>query len=300
MKPEESAGSLPAERGGSAAVIDIGSNSVRLLLLREGRNEKFVATTQLSAGLSENGALSEESMRRTAEAVARFAARAGELRCGLFVFATEAVRKASNRAEFLRLVEQTAGVGVDVLTGEEEALCGFLGVAGGGRRISVLDVGGASTELATGADSLEGARSVPVGTVRLLETCGRDRRRLDALIAERLEDYAPVPRAAELYGIGGTATSLAAVLLGLSAYDRSRVHGYRIRLDALSALCDRFFASSVEEIRAFPGMDPRRADVISGGAELIRLFLERFGYDEMTVSETDNLEGYLILRRRKA
>lgn len=299
MKSDESAGKLPASACERVGVIDIGSNSVRLLLC-DGGNEKFVATTRLSAGLSERGEISVESMHRTAEAVARFAARARERRCGVFVFGTEAVRKAANRADFLRLVKELSGLDVDILSGEEEALCGFLGVNGGGARISVLDVGGASTELATGAGNLESALSVPVGTVRLFDLCGRDRKKLDEHISQKISAYETVARAPKLYGIGGTATTLASTLLKLETYDRSRVHGFQIRADALSDLCDRLFKSSVEEIREFPGMDPRRADVIAGGAELVFLFLRRYGYEEMTVSETDNLEGYLALRRRKS
>lgn len=298
MRSDESAGKLPASVCERVGVIDVGSNSVRLLLC-DGGNEKFVATTRLSAGLSERGEISAESMRRTAEAVARFAARARERRCGVFVFGTEAVRKASNRADFLRLVKELSGLDVDILSGEEEALCGFLGV-NGDERISVLDVGGASTELATGAGNLESALSVPVGTVRLFDLCGRDRKKLDEHISREISAYETVARAPKLYGIGGTATTLASTLLKLETYDRSRVHGFQIRADALSDLCDRFFKSSVEEIREFPGMDPRRADVIAGGAELVFLFLQRYGYEEMTVSETDNLEGYLALRRRKS
>lgn len=298
MRSDESAGKLPASVCERVGVIDVGSNSVRLLLC-DGGNEKFVATTRLSAGLSERGEISAESMRRTAEAVARFAARARERRCGVFVFGTEAVRKASNRAEFLRLVKELSGLDVDILSGEEEARCGFLGV-NGDERISVLDVGGASTELATGAGNLESALSVPVGTVRLFDLCGRDRKKLDEHISREISAYETVARAPKLYGIGGTATTLASTLLKLETYDRSRVHGFQIRADALSDLCDRFFKSSVEEIREFPGMDPRRADVIAGGAELVFLFLQRYGYEEMTVSETDNLEGYLALRRRKS
>ena len=297
MKVEEAAGKLACGTRAPVAAIDVGSNSVRLLLADEG-NEKFVATTRLSAGLSKSGALSEESMLRTAEAVARFAAQAQKRRCAVFVFGTEAVRKASNRDRFLALVRDLCGLTVDVLSGEEEAQCGFLGTEeiAEGKARSVLDVGGASTELATGAKRLEAARSLPVGTVRIFDLCARDRKKIDALLCERIEGYRDLPRADKLFGIGGTATTLASTVLGLKNYDRARVHGCFLALKDLETLCDRFFASSVEEIRGFAGMDPRRADVIAGGAELVRLFLETYGYAGLTVSETDNLEGYLALR----
>ena len=291
------AGALPWETGVCAAAIDIGSNSVRLLLVSDGTNRKFVETTRLAKGLSEAGVLDAERMEQTADAVSRYADLARKICPEVSVFATEAVRKAANREAFCQLVLQKSGCSVRVLTGEEEALCGFAGVSEGKERISVLDIGGASTELVTGRERPEASVSVPVGTVRLSDLCGRDRQALESCLSEQLPAFATVPRAERLFAIGGTATTLASTLLGLSEYDRNRVHGFRIEAEALSELCDLLFRLRVEEIRALPGMDPRRADVVGGGALLLLRFLRNFGFSQAIVSETDNLEGFLRVKR---
>ena len=292
------AGALPWRKGECAAAVDIGSNSVRLLVIAGGRNEKYVETTRLASGLAEAGLLQADAVERTAQAAARFAAQAKIACGGVFLFATEAVRRAANRDLLLDRIYELCGERVTVLSGEEEAVCGFLGTADGVERVSVLDIGGASAELVTGQTAIEGSVSLPVGTVRLFDTCGRDRARIDETLFDLLAGYESVPRAQKLLAIGGTATCLASVLAGLRRYERAKVHGFVIGREARGGLCDRLFSLSVEEIRALPGMDPRRADVIAGGAELLLRFLERFGYGSAQVSETDNLEGFLRSRER--
>ena len=160
------------------AVIDIGSNSVRLMLWADGTLYKKLFTTRLAAGMR-NGLLADDAMRRTAEAVAAcFEEGVREAgRGNTFAFATAAVRTAVNGEEFCGLVKKLCGLTIDVVAGETEALLGALGALGavGSGDGGMVDIGGASTEVfirENGAVKL--AVSLPVGVVRLKDSCGQD------------------------------------------------------------------------------------------------------------------------------
>ena len=156
-------------------VIDIGSNSVRLMV-SDGTKTlyKRVNTTRLSEGLGLTGKLTEAAMSRTADAAAEFVRAAEADGCGeIYAFATEAVRSASNGGEFVAMAA-ARGVTVDVVRGETEAKLGFYGAYSGGRQ-AVLDIGGASTELAIGGeDGMEYGKSLHIGSVRIKDLCGED------------------------------------------------------------------------------------------------------------------------------
>ena len=118
---------------------------------------------------------------------------------------------------------------------------------------------------------------------------GQDRARLTELIRSRIGAYGAVP-ACSLTAIGGTATQLAAIDLALEPYDPARVDGYILERARLSALIDLLFSLSPEERKGLKGLQPERAEVIAGGA----LLLDYLRLSRITVSERDNLEGYLI------
>ncbi len=281
------------------AAIDIGSNSVRLMMWADGKTlYKRINTTRLGEGLAFSGRLSAAAVARTVAAVADFAARAAaEGADEVCAFATAAVRSAENRAEFLREVERVSGLRVDVIPGEEEARIGILGALGradGG----IIDIGGASTEITVqrGGVRIYG-RSADVGVVRLRDMCGRDADKLSRCIASAAESYGSVPCGGlGMYAIGGTATTMAAVLLGLESYDPARVDGTRIGAADARRMAGDFLTMPVEQIKKVRGMDERRADVIGGGCLLMCRIMELLGISAVTVSERDNLEGYVLSR----
>ena len=281
-------------------VIDIGSNSVRLMICDHGTVKKEIITTRLSENLFFTGELSEQAMRRTADAVKTFAERARSLGSVPYLFATEAVRSGRNSAAFLELVTGETGLKVDVLNGQEEAYCGFLGATyefTAEISNAALDIGGASSELAVGKDHPAYAVSIPVGAVKLLAGCGRDREKLKAEISAALPLYGQVPRFEKLIAIGGTATTLAAYDLKLETYDPARVHGHRISLARLQEITEELFGMTFEQLRRAPGIPPKRAEVISGGAFLLQSIMKYLNVTNVQVSESDNLEGYLLLRQ---
>ena len=170
------------------AVIDIGSNSVRLLLRADGAEKQMLETTRLGQGVAER-MLQPESVRRTVEAIGMFCRLAKETGAEqVFAFATSAVRDARNPEALLDPVWEKYGVKIDILPGEVEAQLAYLGAAGG-KRACVVDIGGASTELVAGDREVQRAVSLQIGAVRLKDRFGLDRKtaekELDALFTDQ-------------------------------------------------------------------------------------------------------------------
>lgn len=279
------------------SAIDIGSNSVRLLLWADGHSlYKKVDTTRLGEGLAATGRLSAAAMSRTAEAVGRFALEAERQGSDkLYVFATAAARGAENGAEFVRLVKDKCGIDVDVISGEKEAKLGLLGALGG-KAGGIIDVGGASSEVTVSdGKNIVYAQSLPLGAVRVTELCGTDIAKTRALISEKLPSYGDIPKA-EMTAIGGTATSLVALEKELAVYDAQKVHGTVMTAAKLEEWAERLLGMTQAERLALPGMDPHRADILGGGAMLLAMIAAYARADKVIVSEADNLEGYIMYR----
>ncbi len=279
--------------------IDIGSNSVRLACIADGKTlYKRLKTTRLGEGLSQTGKISQQAIERTASAVSDFIGFAkNEGADRLFAFATAAVRSAENGADFTARVKELCGVTVDVISGGEEAKCGILGALRGGDG-GIIDVGGASTEVTvqSGGKTLY-SKSLDLGAVRLFDLAGRDKARLEKVIEEKITNYGDFCATQfNMYAIGGTATTLASVKHGLKVYDPAITHGTVLTQNEVKELSAKFLRLSVEEVRALNGMEPRRADVIGGGCLLLYNVMKRFGINDITVSESDNLEGYVLLK----
>jgi len=271
------------------AVIDIGSNSIRLML--EGNKLKTINTTQLAEGLALSGKLKDEAMRRTADAVEEFyRAAQAEGASEIFSFATEAVRSAQNGKDFIRMLLDR-GITVDLLSPEREAECGFSGAYRGGRG-AVFDIGGASTEIMIGQESgLIFERSVSVGIVRLRDLCGQEVEKLQEYIGEKLLEFGEVPETDYAVAIGGTASTVVAVLLG--GYDRDRVHNYSLSVDKMREVLERIVSST--DRTKIAGLPAMRSTVIIGGIALLIKTTEMLGHSSVIVSEEDNMEGYLQL-----
>ncbi len=277
------------------AVIDIGSNSVRLMLWADGTTlYKKISTTRLGEGLAIRPVLREDAMARTAEAVARFAEEGRSAGADVCAFATAAVRTAENGAAFCALVRRTSGLAVDVVSGGREAELALCGALGGGDG-TVLDIGGASTELCMRRDGKKSfAVSLDVGAVRLYDLCRDDPARLEAAMSAALSPLGGVRTEGKTYAVGGTATTLAALHLGLGSYDASAVQDCRLTLAAVEELTRKLLALSPQARKNLKGMDPRRADIIAGGAYLLESVMRALQLGAVFASDRDNLEGYLF------
>jgi len=275
-------------------VIDVGSNSVRLLF----NGQKQTINTQLSEKNVPGGELFPEPMRRTAEAVFYFADFVKKQGGTVRAFATEAVRSASNGAEFVKLLQDN-GVTTEVLSPETEAKIGFDGAYDGNGIQAVLDVGGASSELIVGSrDGIIYSHSLSLGSVRtrdlnLLPPA------LNKTLAEKITEYGLVPKFSFLVGIGGTVTSLVAVRDKVDPYEKSKIHLKTITVEEIEKTVDYILSVPMEERKNIPGLHPKKITVVPAGGTLVAEIMRYLGVEKMTVSENDNLEGYLKLISEK-
>lgn len=277
------------------AVIDIGSNSVRLMLWADGKTlYKKLKSTRLGEGLSLAPRLLPQACERTVRAVAEFKLMAeADGAEKVYAFATAAVRSAENSELFTEKVSDMCGLKVDVISGEREAqigLSGALGSSDGG----IIDVGGASTEVTVRqGGKVVFAQSVNVGTVRILDAAGRNLENIDRFVGGKIKEFEQRDFSGiKIFGVGGTASRLAAVKHGLKVYDAGIIDGTSLSQTEVRAFAVRFSQMSPEEIRATTLLT-KSADLIGGGAALLAAVMERFKISSITVSESDNLEGYV-------
>lgn len=278
------------------AVMDIGSNSVRLMLVANGKVlYKSLNTTRLGEGLASSSRLKAEAIERTANAVHAFyqtAKKEGAEKT--YAFATAAVRTAENGGEFIKKVKELCDLEVEVVSGEKEAELGILGALGNGDG-AVLDMGGASCELVVKTNGeIAYKKSVNIGVVRLKDECGTDKTKLIKATCRAVEEYGVIPKVKAVHAIGGTATTLGALVLGLTEYDGERVTGTEIAAEKLGKTADKLLKMSIEEIASLPCVPAGRADVIAGGAFALATIMQKLGIEKMIVSDRDNLEGYAI------
>ena len=294
-----------------AAVIGIGSNSVRALIARnnEGVFERLFRDregTRLFAGLDSQGMLKEESIRKTAEAVRRMAAEARQKGVtDLDVFATSAARDAANGQEFLKAIEQAAGIQPVILSGEEEARLSFLGASRAVKDecfCGVIDIGGGSTEIVAGCgDDIECAFSCQMGAVRLFREIPIARAEDMSLVADaageilekKLAGYPGFRRPETWIGTGGTITTLAAMIKEIPWTARTRMHGTRVTKEEILKVGEKLAGMPLEERIRLPGLQPGRADIVVHGICILLAVMERFGIETITVSEWGNMDGYL-------
>ena len=276
-------------------VLDIGSNSVRAILYSDGKIlYKRIITTRLGEGLSKTGVISAEAQDRTVSAIKSLV---GHLILNgaeeILPFATEPVRSAKNGEDFKRAVRDSVGLDVDVVSGDIEGELGLLGALNGGDG-GIIDIGGASAEIvvAKGGKRVY-SHSLPLGAVRLYDSCGEDEQKLDEMIEKRLVEYGEVPQYVDYYAIGGTATTLGFIDSGLEKYDENAVDGRALTVDRVNEIYLKLKSCSVSDRIEKLHINPKRAEIIVGGVYLLKKILERYGIPKIVVSEGDNLLGYV-------
>jgi exopolyphosphatase / guanosine-5'-triphosphate,3'-diphosphate pyrophosphatase len=298
--------------GAAVAAVDVGTNSVRLLVARDGqpldRLERLMRITRLGKGVDATGRLDDESLERTLGVIGDYAERWRELGAArVRIAATSAVRDAEDRDRFFDGVRERAGVDAEVLSGEQEAATAFLGATASvsaGRPFLVLDIGGGSTELIRGDQRPDAWTSRQLGCVRLTERSlpgdppsAADMTAARQVVDDELDQAEGIvdPSAARtLIAVAGTATTLAALHLDLDDYVPDAIHGTRVPLSAVVELTERLAGMTAAERAALGPMAPGREDVIVGGAVILQRVMERFGFAEVLVSEADILDGLVL------
>jgi exopolyphosphatase / guanosine-5'-triphosphate,3'-diphosphate pyrophosphatase len=299
------------------AAVDVGSNSIRLLVVDgDGRRcTREMTITRLAAGVDANGHLDDAALARSLEAIARYRDvwRQHGVVDRVRIVATSAVRDAQDRDRFFAGVRELTGIDAQMITGEEEAALAFAGAARAvdvASPTAVIDIGGGSTELIVGDEDGAPAASVSLqlGCVRVTERhltddppTSQQVAAVRALIEEQLdhadrvlaEQGIDLVQAAALVGVAGTATTIGALDLGLSTYEESRIHGCRVPADRLGRLSEQLTSATAAQRAALGPMQPGREDVIHGGALVLEGVVDRYGFAEVVVSEADNLDGLI-------
>ena len=278
----------------NCAVIDIGSNSVRLLVIKDGiPMPKFVKVTALAQGLSKDKVLKQAGIDRTYNAVCEFVAKAQNIGVqNIYIFATAAVRNSKNSNVLLSKIKDFCGVEVDVVSGTLEAQLGALGALCNNDG-AVVDIGGASTEVAVVTNGkIVYSHSISWGAVTLTDYLEDDMNIVQAFCDKIVGEYL-FQSTANFYAIGGTATSIAFLLSGLSEYNPKVVNGFLIDINSLLLLRNKLYSMSLSERESIAGLLPGRARIIGCGVCLLISVMNRFNLSSIKVSESDNLEGYL-------
>jgi exopolyphosphatase/guanosine-5'-triphosphate,3'-diphosphate pyrophosphatase len=284
------------------AAIDVGTNSTRLLIAEVSKNSKLrvidtdLKTTRLGAGIN-TGYLSENAIARTLGVVESFVKCSKDLQAEQIVIAaTSAVRDATNGNIFVDRVYRRTGIKLSVLPGEIEAAISYRGVLSGtdgsADKLVVLDVGGGSTEISWQTNSNVQFASVNVGAVRMTEG-GHSNEQIKALLQPLLKQIR-VEDVNNLVAVGGTATTMAAIIQKMKVYDSQKIHGFVITLAQTKQLLRQLNALTIEERKNIAGIQPERADIIPAGVRIISQMLELLGVQQFTVSEADILWGLAI------
>lgn len=279
-------------------VVDIGTNSVRLLMADDKRDlGRWEEVTGLGRGVDAMGELSESAISQTLRVLSRYGVLMDE--AGIVeraAVATSASRAASNREEFFDRAEQVLGVRPALISGDEEAALAYAGATSGlslPLPMVVSDIGGGSTEFA----SEEGGVSVEIGSVRLTERHLPNRPASRGELAAARDEVArlfasvEIPAAASLVGVAGTWTSLASIAQDLPTHEVASVHRSRVAREQLIALVDRLGELTVDQTAAIPALLPGRAPVILAGAVVAAGVMEVTGVDEVYISGRDTLDG---------
>lgn len=289
------------QQGSRIGIVDLGSNSFRVLLgTYDGsgwQNEpKQIWTTQLGKR-STDGLLTKEAIERGLQALKEICAvldaYGATIRIGL---ATSAIRESENGQDFLEQAKEACPMEYRVLSGDEEATYGFKGATvyeNPDFHYATIDVGGGSTEIALGnAQHVYFTKSYPVGAVRMQEMSSEGPQRIWEETV-RMWDELPIEGTfGEFIGIGGTATSLAAIDLQMETYDPKLIQGHRMDRGTIEAMILQLRYMSREERLQVKGLQPGRVDIIVPGAEIITSLMDTYQIGSIVISEADGLEGW--------
>jgi exopolyphosphatase/guanosine-5'-triphosphate,3'-diphosphate pyrophosphatase len=296
-----------------SAVIDVGTNSVKLLIADvQGGNARPVVEDSVQTRLGKNfydtHCLQPDAIAQTASAVAEFAKVAREKNASsIRVFATSAARDAINPEDLLSAIEKASDLKVEIISGDQEAEWAFQGATSGTdfakTPLLLLDVGGGSSEFIVGhGGHKDYARSFPIGTVRLMEKfphadpptpeefakC-RDwvEKFLQKEVRPELEPVLQREKSSgevQLAGTGGTATILARMKLKSDHFDRERIETTRLSLKQVRRHLETLWTMPLAQRKELPGLPKSRADVILSGVLIYASVMEQFGFTELRVS----------------
>jgi exopolyphosphatase / guanosine-5'-triphosphate,3'-diphosphate pyrophosphatase len=297
------------------AAVDIGTNSVRLLVAEVADDgsvrplERLMRITRLGQGVDANRRLAPEAIERTLAVLREYRTVIDRLGADrVRATATSAARDATNRDDFFTAGHDALGTELELIPGEAEAALSFRGATQDldepGPYL-VIDIGGGSTEFVVGTTEPTGLVSVDIGCVRITEQflhsdppAPEELSEAVSVVRDHLADVKrEVPGIADVatvIGLAGTVTTVAAIELGLPAYDPERIHHFRLGREAVEDVFRTLATESASERRHNPGLEAERVDVIVGGAVVLASVMRVFDIKELLVSEADILDGLVL------
>ncbi len=299
------------------AAIDLGTQTFRMIIAEAGSGALEILAhlrenVRLGQGLRLTGRIQPESMERGIAALKIFRRAVADYGVRhVRVCGTQALRLADNSQEFLEQVENL-GFHVQVLTGRDEAAISMEGVKATLPHlkypVAVMDIGGGSSEfILAQRDGMRYIQSFNIGAVTLTEqfitSYPPDDKELKSLVSRVELRFAPLrseisPLPEEVVAVGGTATTLAAIHLGMTRYDPLRVRGLIFTLKQLRDLWDRLSTMGRGELSKIKGLEPERADIILAGTALVIGAMQSLNAESITISDGGLLLGLLTIMKR--
>jgi len=283
------------------AVIDIGTNSTRLLIVEYKQGcitpqYSDLEITRIGEGVGESRLIKPQALQRTINCLRKFVEICHQYSASIIrVVATSAVRDAENKTLVIKEILKETGLYLEPLTGAEEAKLSYLGAISDTKednKVSiVLDIGGGSTELVYPNRRGIQYKSVNLGAVRLTEQ-PKLMDEVQDILGGLLENE--LPEDFNLIGVGGTITTLIAIKLKLDKYEPELVHGQILQFKEVEEIGGLLFSLSLEERKKLKGLQPERADIIPYGTFILQELMKKLQCDKLIVSEKDILYGMII------
>lgn len=262
------------------------------------RDEHGIA--RLGKGVDEHKKIPQETFPRALNFLKEYKELSDACRSGkIIACGTSALRDAVNKKEFISFISKELGFTIEVLSGDEEAELTYLGAVSEflqphhEQNYAVLDIGGGSTELTMGTNKqVNRKQSLDIGCVRLTERILKTSppstssiNQATAEVRDQVRAYSMLPSETVLIGVAGTLTTLAAIDLNLTAYDRNRVSGHILSLVSIQSIFDTLKTKSVKELTAYPQILAGRADVLLAGIVILLEVMKKLNAEQIAVSD---------------
>ncbi len=298
------------------AVIEIGTNSLKVLIYRSKDTFQVVydktSITRLGEGFHKSGKISQEALKRNIEEINKAKEICQHYNCQqISVFGTMIFRSASNTEEVIASIYKNCNLQVRVLTGQEEAKYSFLAASYSlpvkDKKILVIDTGGGSTEFITGKNNeISLAKSLNIGAVTLTDLFSLINKvahktiiKSQDYLREELASVITMPKPDVIVGIGGTVTTISAIVQKLETYSAQRVQGSRVEKYQITDLITELASKNMQERQRIIGLSAKRADIILGGVLIINSILDRFNSSELLVCDNGLRYGLALKEWRK-
>ena len=301
---------MSTKKNNIAAGIDIGSNSIRLIIAEVENNKikniiyQEKATTRLAANINKTGILQEEPFNKSINVLAGFRKALNKYNVEkIKTVATSAVREAANGKEFINAAKNS-GIEISIISGKEEGMLEYLGVCSGfdaGRQPLILDVGGGSSEIIYMQDNNElHTESHKIGVVKMADMFDFQKssteilEKCSAYIKEFFKDVTIPNNIQNFIATAGTATTLAAIDMEMTEYDYNKVNGYKITKEKVIEILNKVYSTPYNKRLEIKGMEKGREDLIIPGILIILEILKKTNLNIITVSDFGLREGAVV------